>query len=291
MSSILAPSLRSVLLADYQSLVAQDKLPSRSQLDQYRANFRRNFGPDVLTNLDGEALLQTMHEHGTYDSLVYWLEFKNDDEFPAIFGSISGGSSLKFGIYRRKETGAWMTGSPQNQREISVEEAVAVARKHRDQLLRGVRLLEALPANGADSVYQQLQRDMDEYAPDVSNTAWGHKYFSLLFPEKLDDYHVESFQRFHLTKLLQHLPDGKGRYLLAGHFVAVANELDMPINHLTTTLNERTGKPYRYWRVLANIPQEEGFRDAWNRYRAEGAIRIGWRELGDLSAIESNQES
>jgi len=42
-----------------------------------------------------------MHDHGNRDSLVYWLEFKDDEEFPASFGSIAGGSALKFGIYRR----------------------------------------------------------------------------------------------------------------------------------------------------------------------------------------------
>ena len=32
--------------------------------------------------------------HGNYDSLVYWLEFKNDDEFPTRqFGSIGGGTA------------------------------------------------------------------------------------------------------------------------------------------------------------------------------------------------------
>jgi len=36
-----------------------------------------------------------MHDHGNRDSLVYWLEFKDDEEFPAIFGSIAGGSALK----------------------------------------------------------------------------------------------------------------------------------------------------------------------------------------------------
>jgi 5-methylcytosine-specific restriction enzyme B len=65
-----------------------------------------------------------MHHHGTHDSLVYGLEFKNDDELPARFGGIGGGSALKFGIYRRAKTGEWMTGSPMNQRAMSVAEAV-----------------------------------------------------------------------------------------------------------------------------------------------------------------------
>ena len=53
---------------------------------------------------------------------------------------------------------------------------------------------------------------MDQHAPDVSNTAWGHKYFSLLFPDKLDDYHNPNYQRFYLIKLLQKPPEEDGRY-------------------------------------------------------------------------------
>ena len=35
----------------------------------------------LVAGVDGEALLHTMHDHGNRDSLVYWLEFKDDDEF------------------------------------------------------------------------------------------------------------------------------------------------------------------------------------------------------------------
>ncbi len=58
--------------------------------------FRSHFGPDVLKSLDGPALLNAMHTHGNKESLVYWLEFKKDDEFPGpTFGSIAGGSAHK----------------------------------------------------------------------------------------------------------------------------------------------------------------------------------------------------
>ena len=80
----------------YQAMLNRGELLSRTQLDADYATFRRRFGPEVLANLDGEALLTTMHEHGNRDSLVYWLEFKNDDEFPGLpFGSIAGGSALE----------------------------------------------------------------------------------------------------------------------------------------------------------------------------------------------------
>jgi len=71
-----------------------------------------------------------MHNHGNTDSLVYWLEYKNDEELPGPkFGRIGGGSALKFGIYKRKDTGAWMTGSPKKQRELSIDEAVEIAKR------------------------------------------------------------------------------------------------------------------------------------------------------------------
>src|SRR5437868_5298792 len=91
-TGMLEPPVKQKLLQRFQQLNAEGKLLSRTQLDQYYGTFRSRFGPDKLANLDGEALLTTMHAHGTKDSLVYWLEFKDDAEFPARFGGIGGGT-------------------------------------------------------------------------------------------------------------------------------------------------------------------------------------------------------
>src|SRR6266487_6316704 len=140
----------------YKSLVSEGNLLSREQLAGYYSTFRSTFGPDRLKNLDGEALLETMHSHGNKDSLVYWLEFKNDDEFPSLkFGSIAGGSAFKFGLFRKQDRGIWISGSPVNPVELSTEQAVNLARQHRDQLLKGVELLEKLSVNGTDEEYAQ----------------------------------------------------------------------------------------------------------------------------------------
>src|SRR5687767_5865168 len=123
-------------------LLDEGQLLPEVQLARFYTTFRQRFGPEALAQLDGEALLETMHLHGNRDSLVYWLEFKNDDEFPtSAFGSIAGGSAHKFCIYRKRETGEWITGSPQQQRVISADEAIQEARKHRDELKRGAELL------------------------------------------------------------------------------------------------------------------------------------------------------
>lgn len=264
-------------------------LPTEERLKALYATFRERFGPERLANMDGEALLSTMHEHGNYDSLVYWLEFKDDQEFPNIFGSIAGGSALKFGIYRRKETGQWMTGSPQKQIVLTTEQAVERARRHRDQLVRGVELLSALPVGADDAAYNALQQAMAAEAPLVQNTAWGHKYFSLLAPDKLDDYHNPDYQRFHLIKMRQRPPAGEGRYLCAGRFVAIAAELGIPLNHLTSMLNELDGEPHKYWRV--NVSEAGDSASAWASMLDGGYIAIGWGELGDLHGLEGNQKS
>lgn len=278
------------LRQSYEELDAREELLSKPQLDNCYAAFRQQFGPEVLQDLDGKALLEKIHgRRGARDSLVYWLEFKNDEEFPARFGSISGGSALKFGIYYRNETETWRTGSPQTQREISVEEAVDRVSKQRDQLVRGAELIHDLPATATDEAYGSLQESMDEELPDVSNSAWGHKYFSLLFPDKLDDYHNPGFQRYHLIKLLELPPEGDGRYVVAGRFVALAEELGLPMNNLTHILNERDGNPHEYWRVGTSDGSEA--RNRWPLMRDGGFVAVGWQALGDLSIYASDQES
>ena len=181
-----------------------------------------------------------------------------------------------------------MTGSPQKQEELSVSDAIAIARRHRDQLVAGSEILGRLPYPAADDEYSSLQKELAGGAPDICNTAWDHKYFSLLFPNKLDDYHAEEYQRFHLVKLLKRPPEGAGRYLAAGMFVRIARELEWPLNHLTSVLNRINGRPYRTWRVgnepgrgrvrhdLADDARQRlrGHRDGrrWETYRNSNTI-------------------
>ena len=218
---------------------------------------------------------------------MYWLEFKDDDELPAIFGSIAGGSALKFGLYRRKETGAWMTGAPTAQRELSTADAVQIARTHRDQLLAADQVLTRFPIDSDDAGYLALQHDLARVAPTVQDSAWGHKYLSLLHPDKLDDYHASAYQRFHLIKMLQRPPDADGRYVCAGKFVALSRLLQWPINHLATVLNRRNGSPpHRYWRIGTTGDNQS----YWDLMRDRSIVAIGWPDIGDLSGAMAGDE-
>src|SRR5258708_13781185 len=109
MEPVLDERIRQELISKKQSLERDGKLLSDDQLAYYYETFRNRFGPDKLSNLDGEALLEAMHSHGNKDSLVYWLEFKDDEEFPGRFGSIAGGRAFNFWPSLNKKT---TKGSP-----------------------------------------------------------------------------------------------------------------------------------------------------------------------------------
>ncbi|WP_164103721.1 DUF4357 domain-containing protein [Candidatus Laterigemmans baculatus] len=288
---MLSEAKRQQIVEMSQELISKGQLYSDAQLRKYYDRFRERFGPDALQALDGESLLTLMHDHSNRDSLVYWLEYKNDEEFDTrSFGGIAGGSALNFGVFRRAETGTWAApGKGHRPKDISVEEAVELARAHRDQLLKGIQILESLPDDASDEDYAQLQDQMDELAPDVSKRAWGHKYFSLLYPGKLDDFHNPGLQRFHIMKLLQIPPSGDGRYICTARFTAAAKEVGLPMSQLTGVLNAVHGKWHRYWRI--------GTRSAtsgtsyWPMMRDHGCVAAGWADLGDLSWVQANKAS
>ena len=271
----------------YKKMNADGRLLSGERLSSYYESFERRFGPDRLEVLKGEELLEALHNHANHASLAYWLEFKSDDEFDTTkLGSIRGGSALKFGVYRGSQNGPWMGKGPGGKPvEISPDRAIEVAERHRAQLLRGCELLEDLPEEATDAEYEKLQEGMDADAPDVARLAWGHKYFSLLYPDKLDDYHSPTYQRYHLVKILQVPPKGDGRYIAAGQYMRTARDLSVPVANLTQILNERDGEPHRYWRVTVNYPNLGREWINWPAMRDGDFAAIGWANLGDLSDV------
>ncbi|HOU89966.1 MAG TPA: winged helix-turn-helix domain-containing protein [Polyangiaceae bacterium] len=274
----LHPVVARRLHAGYEEMLPE--LPAREELEANYAAFRRRFGPSVLEGLDGEELLLRMHDRGTKESLVYWLEFKNDDEFPARFGSISGGSALKFGMYRSAETGRWMTGHPTKQVPMSVADAVDLARQQRDELIAGARVLEQHASRGGQPDYAAIQRDLEAAAPKLYDTAWGHKYFCLVRPDLIDDFHSTDWQRHHLRRLLRPMP--AGRYEAASFFRELALALEAPINSISGLMNHVHGGPQQYWRF-----DLRGRTELWSSMLARGACPYELSGLPDQTGTPS----
>jgi 5-methylcytosine-specific restriction enzyme B len=291
-AAFLEPHLFDELKTALGHALASGELLTPVQIEQQTALFRDRFGPAVLRQLDGEALLRLMHGRDSSESrcLAYWLEFKNDEEFAGNrFGGIGGGSALKFGIFQRQSDGAWVTGSPQAQQVLSLQDAIAIARKQRDELVAGAEVLLSLDASDtSDEAYVGLQTAMEKAAPELARDGWAHKYWFLVGPDRIDDYHSPRYQRFHLFKLLQMPPDGVGildgsspRFVCAGRFIAAAHELGVPVTTLNTILNRRDGAFHRYWKVGTTAGQSG--ESHWAEMREGGFVSIGWREVPNLS--------
>ena len=155
----------------HRKLRDEGRLLSENQLSAYYQSFRRRFAPDRLEKLEGEALAEALHNHSNHESLAYWLEFKSDDEFDTTkLGSIRGGSALKFGVYRGSQNGPWMGKGPGGKpAEISPDQAIEVAERHRAQLLRGCELLDALPQKATDAAYEKLQARLSDTRREIAN--------------------------------------------------------------------------------------------------------------------------
>lgn len=219
MTTILAP-VTAKLRAAITSLSPEEVARVTTGL----ASFSERFPLSRLRRLSGMDLLDDLHGRSTRDSLVYWLEFKNDDDFDArIHGSIRGGSALKFVVYQSAEAGTWHTYSEDKatvSKQITAAEAVAIAERQKDELLAAAAVLAALSDDPSDPRYETLQADIEAAAPEFSHLAFFHKTLALWFPARLDDFHSIKYQN-HVLISAGIEPRNTGLYSAAGHFVAL----------------------------------------------------------------------
>jgi hypothetical protein len=69
------------------------------------------------------------------------------------------------------------------------------ARAQRDQLVEGSRFLRALEGDPASVDFADLQARLSEVAPEMAETAWGHKYFSLMAPTLIEPIHGADYRK------------------------------------------------------------------------------------------------
>ena len=267
----------------YKKLLGDGKFLSEEKLKESYEIFRNNFGPEKLKSLDGEVLLNTIFNHSNRTSLVYWLEFKNDDELQTgRFGGIGGGSALKFVIYKRKEDGMWMTGNPRDMKELELDEAIDIARDKRDLLIKGAAIIEAIPDNFDDDTYLKLQDDINNELDGFGNLGWVHKYFHMLYPEKIDAFHNTDWQNFYIIKMLEKPIKTDGRYALAAQYMRFSKQTDIRINNLTRVLMEYFGPLHNYWKIGIN----NHTKSSWQEMLDNNYMSVEWSGLGDLKEID-----
>ena len=239
--------------------------------------FQNHFSPEKLQELSEDDILQYIF-YTTGDntnSLCCWLEMNKDCR--NYFGSISGGSAYKFGLFQKKETGIWMTGSPQKPQELSEEEARKIGIDMRDALVRGATIIRNASINTLEDC-EKMDADLQAaIGTQYYNWSWFHKYFSMICPEKLSGFHSTDWQ-MHILRAMRIVPSEK-YYGRSGQIAMVQNNAKWLYREFFDVTYAKFGNPRQFVRL--------GTSDSSKNYAAEwakrGVVGIGWRELGKLS--------
>lgn len=200
------------------------------------SNFQSMFSPEKLKSLEGSDILYNIFpQKGNNSTLCYNLEFSND--FKWLCGGIRGGSSFKFSLFKYTETGKWTVGSSKsNLKSISEDEAISLATKIRDALVKGAEYIQNNNLESVDDYIHfenelnNLFKDSQKMCPINPTHSWIHKYYTLIFPDKFLGIHVDWMKKDFLKKF--RIKPEKGFYATDAQFYQLTKKSGIKLNSL-----------------------------------------------------------
>ncbi len=274
-----------------EKLLLGKKILSDEELNQGYILFSKKFGIDILKSLDGELLIETIFNSSNKESLMYWLEYKNDDEFKTnsySYGGIAGGSAFKYIMYKRKLDNKWVTGHPLKPVLLSTDKAIELGKKLRDSLVVGAKLVGKLSENATIEDYIKLQEELsEELINNMHSRGWVHKYYHMLYAKKIGAYHAVKWQR-HALICCNIKPQHENKlYIMEWQLIQIAKQLNLPTSQLMNSMFELFGAPINYYRISTS----DDSRSYWDEMKNGGYISIGWANIGDLRDYEKQGKS
>ena len=253
-------------------------ITERSDIEKSRDEFLKRFSPKKLSSIDDNLLLEKMfYTNGdNTDTLCYWLEVNKDCK--KLFGSISGGSAYKFGLFQKKDTGVWQTGSSVKPIDLSHEEALTRAKAIRYGLLMACKYVENFTLNTAED-YERLddilkQETSNDYF--CYNWAWVHKYLSIIYPDRISSYHSDDWQ-MHILRSLGIKPSEK-YYGRSGQIAIIQKYANWTYRQFYDVAYSKFGNVKQFIR-LGSSDEEKNYALEWMK---NSIVAIGWPELGSL---------
>lgn len=195
-----------VLSPVWFSKMAQQFTSADIESEQLYKDFRTKYGPEALKAVEGTDLLHKIFINETRDkeNLCYVLEF---DKQYTQFGGIGGGSAYKYGLYYSADKESWMSGSARNPKTLTLEDAIVLGTKIRNEILEGVKVIEAAGDLSELKDYAELNTKLYEVMPSTINKKWVIKYFHMLFPQLFPPFYNDEWQNKVLTAIDEE-PDG-----------------------------------------------------------------------------------
>lgn len=269
------------IVTDHMQEVGLQFDVTTEELDSIREEFLSKYSPEKLLSLTDEKLLKTIFYSVdvSNDNLCYFLEFNINSR--KYFGSISGGSAFKFGLFQKNDDGQWTTGSPKHPKKLSEDEALELGKKIRDYLVNGAKLIENTDLNTPED-YELLNTKLFEVTEGDSELAWMHKYFAMLYPEKLTSYHNADWQK-HILYSLKIKPSST-YYGRDGQISIIRKYAKLPYAHFFEVCVDKFGGIKKFLRLGTSDKNGNHSKELF----ADNCVGIGWNRIGDLAEYVLN---
>ncbi len=272
---------------------------SSEETERNISYFKSKFSPEILKELNGMDVLNTIFLHdGDKNNLCYNLEFNNRYSFA---GSIKGGTAFKYSLFKSNKNQQWVSGSSLNQISLTEEEAIEEGTKIRDALVQGADLIEKTDLNTIND-YDILENELNKIFSNSGcspSNSWVHKYFVLLFPEKLACMHSNQMKIDTIKKFNLEVEDGF--YAQDGQFYLIAKKagiklysiFDGRIERLFNLfveeeddgLGDSDVKTVNYWLYSPGAGAEH-----WEEFYNQNILAIGWDGTGDLNDFSTKED-
>lgn len=265
------------LITGYISETGFEGSVTREEFNESREQFMENFAPEKLKALQGEDLLKSIFytTGDNTDSLCCWIEMNK--ECRMAFGSIAGGSAYKFGLFQRKENGVWTTGSPISPQKLSEEEALVIGTEIRDALVKGTEVIRNASLNTITD-YEKLDDDLKKTVGEkFYNWAWFHKYYSIVFPDKLSCFHSPDWQKHALRCFL--IQPSEKYYARSGQLAMIQNYGNLFYTKFIEALRDRFSSTIIQFVRIGTSDTEKNYVADWKK---RSVVGIGWRSIGSL---------
>ena len=274
---------------------------TKSEYEEKYKNFYEMFSPEVLANLNGKDVLNKIFLGTDEKNLCYVLEYSSEYMF---CGSIKGRSSYKYSLYKSKDE-RWVKGtSSKNKQYITETEAIQVAIKIRDAIVKGADYIKKANLNDIDDYYilgQKLFEIFEDCQVKPTDT-WIHKYYSIIFPDYIPICHQDEMKKNMIRKL--HLEPSDDFFENDGQLYMLSKKAGIKLYSLFD--EQIVGLFYRwetdmwkgfdkhnligvdnakYW-VISSGPDA----NRWNLFSEEKVIAIGWDWVGNLNNYENTKE-
>ena len=264
-------------LQSYDSETGLDISTKKEDLETILTEFTSKFSPEILAALSDDELLNylfyTVGEN--QDSLCCWLEMNKDCR--QHFGSISGGSAYKFGLFQKQKTGEWTTGSPQKPQVLTEDEALELGRNIRDALVKAAGIVQNATLDSIAD-YEQLDTMLwNEVSEPYCNWGWFYKYLAMVCSEKLICFHSSDWQR-HILYALKIKPSEK-YFTRSGQLAMISNYAGWYYGEFKDVLFERFGGDILQFVRVGTSDDTQNYAVEWSQ---KSVVGIGWRDIGSL---------